>query len=648
MVEDLVTDPDLRLEMSAPLHVVNGGRDARISGKPGCKRTGRGDSSRKLRSGSSSVSGKPSTLRRQARSFQPSQGAVVAELCPPKRAERMKRWRSEDRTWRLAETMKAYIYDDKPGDQREPHDSGEEVSVDQLKAIGVLPYPGIELDQVEEIAKSRGYKNRDEINVSKAGLGDVYEEKIKGFFREHLHEDEEIRYIKDGRGYFDIREAGDKRWIRIAVEPKDLLIVPAGVYHRFTLDSGDYIKAMRLFQDEPKWIPHDKNEATDKNPTSSPSRLEVTPLPLCNVYQYLYMLSRGVILLVDLPKQLALRALAFHLIHEGAYLLLSRFSSRGTLSPARRSFHFAALLRTRLRRVQYNKHAPLLVLGLPLLFPRKRPSSLVPPPALLVAFLPLAPSHPPSAHSTCQHSQRILLSAHRPRQTPTMQLLSTTLAALTVLASVASANPYIYKPVAASHYKAGDSFTVSWRDNGEAPLSSTYGTTDIMLYTGSALQQVQLAKLGSIADPSKVTEQRITIDPSWGPDSDQYFIRIQSQSAQDASGAPLQAFSARFQLTQMTGQWSSSVKAALASNSTVAATSAASAGSAATTSRRVAGSAVSTSSSASASTGSSSSMSGSASASAASASKSATSGAGKVAVGAAVGVVGVVALALAA
>ncbi|BGO91113.1 hypothetical protein NBRC10512_005793 [Rhodotorula toruloides] len=162
--------------------------------------------------------------------------------------------------------MKAYIYDDKPGDQREPHHSGEEVSVDQLKAIGVLPYPGIELDQVEEIAKSRGYKNRDEINVSKAGLGDVYEEKIKGFFREHLHEDEEIRYIKDGRGYFDIREAGDKRWIRIAVEPKDLLIVPAGVYHRFTLDSGDYIKAMRLFQDEPKWIPHDKNEATDKNP----------------------------------------------------------------------------------------------------------------------------------------------------------------------------------------------------------------------------------------------------------------------------------------------------------------------------------------------------------------------------------------------
>ncbi|GAA6047102.1 hypothetical protein JCM3770_004198 [Rhodotorula araucariae] len=162
--------------------------------------------------------------------------------------------------------MKAYIYDDIEGDQRLPHDSGEQVTTEQLQAIGVLPFPGIELDQVEAIAKERGYKNRDEINVSKAGLGDAYEDKIKGFFREHLHEDEEIRYIKEGRGFFDLREQGDKRWIRVAVEPKDLLIVPAGVYHRFTLDEGDYIKAMRLFQDEPKWIPHDKSESTDANP----------------------------------------------------------------------------------------------------------------------------------------------------------------------------------------------------------------------------------------------------------------------------------------------------------------------------------------------------------------------------------------------
>ncbi|GAA6047098.1 hypothetical protein JCM3770_004196 [Rhodotorula araucariae] len=144
------------------------------------------------------------------------------------------------------------------------------------------------------------------------------------------------------------------------------------------------------------------------------------------------------------------------------------------------------------------------------------------------------------------------------------------LAALAYAASAVLATPYVYKPVEASHYKAGDSFTVSWRDNGEAPLSSTYGETTVSLYTGSTTQQIELAKLGTVTDPATDTEVRITIDPTWGPDSDDYFIRIQSVAGTDPTGAPLQAFSARFALSQMTGEWSSSVKEAL-SGSPVAA-----------------------------------------------------------------------------
>ena len=69
----------------------------------------------------------------------------------------------------------------------------------------------------------RSYKNRDVITVSPEKMGDVYEEKVKMFFNEHLHEDEEIRYIRDGAGFFDVRSEGDE-WVRIQLEKDDLIV----------------------------------------------------------------------------------------------------------------------------------------------------------------------------------------------------------------------------------------------------------------------------------------------------------------------------------------------------------------------------------------------------------------------------------------
>lgn len=151
--------------------------------------------------------------------------------------------------------------------------------------MGVLYYNYSELEQVDALASERSYKNRDVITVSPSAMGEVYDTKVKSFFAEHMHEDEEIRYIRDGKGYFDVRNEGDE-WVRILLEKDDLIILPAGIYHRFTTDASNvsiptniqlssnletnaktkFIVAMRLFKEEPKWTPLNRGPDVDINP----------------------------------------------------------------------------------------------------------------------------------------------------------------------------------------------------------------------------------------------------------------------------------------------------------------------------------------------------------------------------------------------
>lgn len=117
------------------------------------------------------------------------------------------------------------------------------VSKARLESLGVL-YWHVPADTykedgtLERICKERSYKNRDEVKISPQLIPN-YEEKLKIFFTEyaetlshesssaparHLHEDEEIRYILDGSGFFDIRDEHDE-WVRIHVVKSDMIVL---------------------------------------------------------------------------------------------------------------------------------------------------------------------------------------------------------------------------------------------------------------------------------------------------------------------------------------------------------------------------------------------------------------------------------------
>ncbi|GFY51693.1 1,2-dihydroxy-3-keto-5-methylthiopentene dioxygenase [Trichonephila inaurata madagascariensis] len=165
----------------------------------------------------------------------------------------------------------AWYMDDSSENPRSEHhlNPPQFVPIEKLHDLSKVEYWRIDVDnldedeQYSELKKSRGYDYEDLCEISRDTLPD-YDAKIKTFYTEHLHTDEEIRLFLAGSGYFDVRDKNDK-WIRIKASKGDLLVLPAGIYHRFTPDVGNYAKVKRLFCGNPVWKAYDR--PADDNPS---------------------------------------------------------------------------------------------------------------------------------------------------------------------------------------------------------------------------------------------------------------------------------------------------------------------------------------------------------------------------------------------
>ncbi len=114
--------------------------------------------------------------------------------------------------------------------------------------------------EVEALKERGGYATADVIDV-KPDTPNL-DAMLARFSREHWHDEDEVRFIVEGRGIFHIHPPGGPVFA-IEVEAGDLIRVPRGTQHWFDLCADRRIRAIRLFQDPSGWTPHYTDSGID-------------------------------------------------------------------------------------------------------------------------------------------------------------------------------------------------------------------------------------------------------------------------------------------------------------------------------------------------------------------------------------------------
>ena len=115
--------------------------------------------------------------------------------------------------------------------------------------------------KIAQLKARGGYVTADVIDVTSATPG--LEGMLARFNSEHWHDEDEVRFIVEGRGLFHIHPPHGPVFA-IEVESGDLIRVPRGTHHWFDLCADKRIRAIRLFQDPSGWTPHYTSSGVDR------------------------------------------------------------------------------------------------------------------------------------------------------------------------------------------------------------------------------------------------------------------------------------------------------------------------------------------------------------------------------------------------
>jgi len=114
--------------------------------------------------------------------------------------------------------------------------------------------------EIDGMKQRGGYRTADVIDVNPDTPGlDVM---LARFDKEHTHSEDEVRFILAGRGVFFLNIGG--RVASVEVHAGDMLRVPRGTTHWFTLCADRRIRAIRWFQDTTGWTPHYTGSSVDQ------------------------------------------------------------------------------------------------------------------------------------------------------------------------------------------------------------------------------------------------------------------------------------------------------------------------------------------------------------------------------------------------